>query len=1439
MPYVDLRDPYDTHIDEAYPNSNWYRYKYNNKYLIPAGEGNVAGFVERIRAFLKFTRTAWNVPAGANVTSATLYVYSQNINGSTSATHTVYANSSSWSPSTLTWNNHDKLGVHSGYRDTKSVGEYQWIAFDVSQYVKDALTNSTLRETGLRISNNPNGVYGWWTDFLAYGEGAYSPYIRVWYDALPPTISRAYAASDGTIAVEGGGKSGAAAVDVYKATSSGGSYSRFGVAADINTTTWGIKDAEKAAAPGAPTLGAVTAQDSSFGLSWSAGTQATLVRYYKALRRLSDGTASVLTSYVSGSVTPTLSRYVLQRRRSDSTVWSTIYDGSGTSFSDPNILPDYQYYYRVMAVNNQGTGSIWSNESSQGLTRPSAPTLETLAITSDLKFRLTGSSGSPEAMSVYMSSDGTNYSKLESFTGATTTYQRDILQQAAAPPSPVQKQPLIQPGLISLSWTQEVNPALKRWFKTSQTKNGVESLQSAPQMGSISPAVNIFVLERRILGVEANFREIWRGSDLSYSDINVVFDVVYEYRLRSGNAQGNYSTPSILQITSAKPAPPTALKVYQILTAEGHEALRVAGAGIAGADSLRIERSSDGGVSWSSVGNAILTGTAAGEEWHINDNPPHAAPNSPGWSPYSFLDSSGITLRWERASNPTTTYSYRAIRVVTDTEGTPSPIINAELRPEVASYTLERREAGGVFRPIASGLGAREHKDVLNDDPAFITALKSNMSYEYRLQAYNRRGLAGTYSIGKSFKTFDLPPTPPKIAIPKPVLSNGFPQGKTDVPSVEGVVRLGWSYSDASGSPQESYELAISYMVDSALKKRYWNGTSWGADGVVHNVKSRSSVVNVSTTLDAALGEAIRPGPSYTVHVKAYSEAGGSSTPVAAAETDTFRTAAEEETTWTFTVAVFDKAVFDLRRRVSRVQKNTFDLRRYVSNELPAQYEKSLLVTWEVEEQLPLEVRPEGWEGTGSSWPYTIFDNNMQPEPYGKIDFERDGVVKTFTADERGRLLLHLPQDLEPGQYTIRERGPSMAPRTTENYPVVDPAIIYSHGHRHGADGDDPIYGINDSQIAEDANILPRKIAGGAVLDALVSEFGSDFVAALEKRVSAGHANYAISGFGVTFDSPASTVSIAAGVCWANGRLRKPAAIAAVLASGVTYRAYVEEDAITVAETGSFPVDSCPLYVLTQTGGVLTTTDARLSHPNNTVAREATPVRWGARNTYDISYRSGSLGAYLETLEENWREHTRTESQRKQAFEADRNRVVLDIEREAAKRDRAAEAILAASYAVSLKHIYALQEGRPAPYLSQISAFSRAEGTSPLSTFVIKPSNRKAILPTNWSRAIPYILRTNRVNFAPSNYLEFVLLYENTGAIFEVLGSLNDVGYYRPQGLGLIRQFDSPAVGGGNDWQVSVYRMRVPNTGTEAVIELRCYGGAGGAVLRGYALHAA
>lgn len=1449
------------------------------------------------------------IPAGAIIDSAVLLLYAKYITTSNVLINTI-RNAGNWNWQTVNWDTKPSAGsLISG--DYVNAG---WNAWTVTSYVQAArFSSSELRTYGIRTVIGSDAVYGadFWDEHVEYSQ-----HIDVNYHANPPTIS-SLTTNNNNFILKGTNAAGTRTVVTSSATS-GGTYSNEGYA--TGGSSWTFSDPRTAPAPGDPSPSVAIVNGNDIKINWTLPSQSGITRHYKCFTVLDDGTTSGFSSSVGNLLTPSIVGYEIQRRTLQSTgtysSWSLIASGtySGREFIDTTLPTGTKAQYRVIAINSQTRNSP-GIEISSGIivVPPPAPVISSVTLENNNSFKVSGSkapltniSGGSRSIRILASSDGINYVAAAKIDTPTTDDWSIVLSPGAGGFNPATSPPNA-PNIsitynkekeISVGWNYSgltPNTGTRRYFKAENIVDGVVSNQSAAGNNTLFPSISSFRVDRKIEGLSDSFYstiypisgQISKGSDIGYTDANVQFGEKYIYRVYALNSFNQISTAITKNAATQIPNPPTVFPAKELINSDKSRKIRISGKDRNLAPAMFVQKQN--GTVWSDIPSAVNFGTSTtntlGEEWWIDDNSLNVSkPSVVNWSLGPVpVDTGGIYLRWTEPANPSLISTYRAFREMPGANNTPvrsNPSTNTSktITPYVTSYTIHRMtklKTGEIptveneFRQIATVLPAPGDET----PPTFFNhtdplEVESERTYVYKISATNNFGKTSTDSAEITISTFDRPPEIiPAPPIP-PMVSKPRPSGAINI-SGGGTIRFVWDYFHLENLLQKSYSLKATYVENGIEKSMHWSKNGWTNTGPVF-INSSNNFVDVNISEPDGT-QYFKNGINYKLNLKVRSQPSIGTVSINALE--------GESTTleWEITGAEAYTVYFPTQRVVKRTYTSYFDLyRKVINTQDTALGLPTLAVSWNVEPQLPLEVDDETWEGGGNSWIHTVFDYEGRPEPYAEIDFEKENYTRSFKCDSRGRIVLKIPDDVEPGIYTFRERGPSMAPRTTKDFSVVDPWLIYSHGKRHSIDGPDPIFGITNKQIADDANIHPSKLEGGESLGRLVDAYGSDMQEGLERVISAGHGFYVVEGLNIGVYTNGSS-SISAGVCWENERLREIGAENISFLSDGTFKVFVLEGKIRIEQRNSHPPKSTPLYTVIVSNSLLnaTITDDRISHPNLSTPTSNEPIRWGAGSTDDIVHNDDKL---VDVIKSN----IDTINNRKLSEEDLHNKFFNSVKETSSKINnynldisKSRETLLSIGYAGAMKQLYSiwnkkasenllldnssrLQEAGMIDVISYLSAIKNSginHNSSHISAFQTKDElssltnllivNGLGRLPNNWTKDTQYTLRTLRIEGAPAKILEFHLAYEDTKAKFDILGSQSSNGRYLPKKMTNLRTVKDDNLkqifGTVNNCYISTYRAVFDEPGDESTIELLCYGGnpGDGVRLRGFAIVAA
>jgi hypothetical protein len=1459
------------------------------------------------------SRMSWNdIPEGVTITSAKLELSVWRSHNNRSSKVRVLRNPGGWTDTLVTWNTKPGNGAVEDSGKTVSPGNrYE---FDITDWARDArFGNTNLRSYGVKTIHYNTVDFGMdipveGVDFYAtHGDHSSSlhPKIVITYELDNPTISNAAPnANQSRFSLSGTGSNGNMTVEVAESASG-----PWGFAFNENQVgSWSELFNVTAPKPGTPSI-TLTPSGTSIVVSWPGVSRTGVTRYFRAYNTLAGGGKSPYSNTRNSTLTPEIQKYEIYRydNINPTPVLIGTVTGTTTSFTDTAPPAGRQLTYVVYATNYQDVKSDGGfNSSSVTVSKPPTPTFTNLTIVNGDTFRLNGGSfplgSASNTLKVYLSTSVSgSYSHwatvvrdspgVNQTTGA---WQYDTSASASNPNPAVVNTASNLERTIRITWDTPSTPGVTRYFKVSAVVNGVESDLSSARSATISPTITRFILQRKLEGQsDFYFADIYDSSihgglKNTHDDTQIESGKSYVYRVISYNSQGKTSTSTPKTATPPLVGAPTIFdflaesmtgipKSRIITLPNGSQYTRITGAARNEATAVELERSLDGAV-WLSLGNTTLgapEGGTGSEEWWKNDEfLPVQAPRVPSWDLIEQpVDTDGIKLNWTRPTNVSSNFNYRAIRKFGDVRGIPSRVITANIQPFVTSYAIQRRlnplsgedftaendwtliktltpSQGNVLPPTSF---IDRPTGVIDPDTEeeVVNGILFDRTYDYRIVAINNFGVSSEVSVTKTFNTFSPPPPPPPPPDPiKPEVGNGRPRGTVDIAGTN-LIRLVWDYEHENDEPQKAYSLSITYDTGTPTTK-FWNGASWvNTPGTFVQSSNHYADVDFTTLPD---------DEDFNLTLIVEALGGGLSDPYS---------------DWPLTGAVTDTVFFPTRRIVTRTYTEKFPIYRRITTRSALDLSlPSLGLAWAVEPQLPLVVDDLDWEGGGNTWSWVVFDNEGRPEAYAELDFEKPGYERHFTCDSRGRINITIPDQLEPGIYTFRERGPSMAPRTIENFVVVDPWMIMSHGHRHSSEGPDPVYGITKEQISDTANIHPSQVEGAESLGDLVDAYGSNIQEGLERHLSAGHGFYVSEGLDAQAYTPGS-ITIEEGVAWENERLRDLTQTTLTVSTDGTYKIFVADSLIQIEKRNDFPPSSTPLYTLVVSGTLATgvVTDNRLRHPDTVTSGIATPVRWGAEKTNDIIHNDADLATTLSLRLNQIRDRFLTEETLHEEFRDEIERIQRVIDEYEADKRKAREAMLGLGYATYMKQLYNLFDKRAAQGLlldhniellrgqfddvvdylnnisnsgvksriSNLSAFQVGDELSSLTTLLIR--NGVATLPNNWTKGTQYTFRTLRIGGAPAKYLDFHVVYEYvTGQNFRVFGSQSSDGKYIPQSMNRIKTVKDNNLKSTfettRDCFIDTYRTYFDKEGDESTIEMLVTGGDSldGVRIRGFAI---
>lgn len=1460
MPYADMSVYADSWVGSDSPNLN---HVSSPRLRVGKDPFNTAF----LRSYMKVE--GWSsMPSGAHITRADFRFYVLQLEKTTVTTFRLQGNSDNWNPNIVTWSNQPTFATYTSDSNIV-VNNTGWFVGDALQFARNAYSNSNddiVRGIRLIEEDTPRDGFVRFAS-IDHSTKGFHPWMRVWYIALAPSTTSADSINGGSWArVVGGNVDEAWGVRLYRSLSENFSSPVYIGLANSGTVNWSLTDTTLIASnPNVPTnLTFTQLYGHSVRLKWDSSRQDNVLGYYRAKRVLSDGTESNYSS--SGTFTgahrvglrPEMKHYVVERRKGGEAVWEHVNtvaghaaDGVGgtyTRIQDVTQEIGVSYQYRIRGFNTQNRASTfltgWFT-----VEYPASPSIDTVTVSqgaTEDNFVISGTgNGTAEDMQLFMDTP----TGVE-FAGSITVganFSKNYLIDAPPPNAISQTSRDISWSKISLGWNIPSNPPLNRTFRVRQKINGRWSLFSLPLSGSFTPSISKYFLHR---DAGAGFVQISVPTTNLYDDTNITQGSTYSYRILAENSQGKRSGWIYTDAYRIPRALAPTLNKFNPLGGT----ISLFGGGVSGATKINVYLDQNSNEfraepSWVKVGEGVISG----DKWTFDHIPSSRPPFTVRWR-NSYVDDTGVHLRWGVSRNLPSEYYYRARREIDGLEGDPSIKLRTYSRPKVDNYILQRRKTPKVGTPltlenrwatIAEGF-IFSHDDISTD---------SVSEYDYRVCAVNEYGKRGNFSVLKTFDTNDPPmasDTPVEMISP-PYISSPEPRGKVKDTSK---LMVSWMYADRRNSPQLLYKLKVEWIDDlGALVERWWDGFTW----VNYEIEVESS------TSSARVTDIFDKHRTYTFRLRVLSEDKMMEQgEVIMAQTDTGYT---EDLVWQMQTTSYYSSHFDTRREVRRQYSQNHDTYRKVVSRNPEEG-FGIKVVWNVREQIPFDVDNDVWEGGSHTWSHVVDNDNGLPEPYAKIDFvDEEGITQTFTTDLRGRINLLIPDDLKPGIYTMRERGTTFPPRTTERKAIGDTWLVYHHGHRHAEDGYDPIVGITRNQIAPDANIDAGMVEGADSLKFIVDSYGPDFLLNLEKRIYSGYGNFVIEGMDASWLSGVLTVS--AGVCIEGGRVREMIQNTFNLLTA-TYYVYVFGGEMIAEERIDFPPDSAPLYVVTvNADGTATIDDRRLRHPDNIEGKTVNPVRWGASSTADIDHDGVTLGEVLRYRIKNYEEQKLKQETLENEFYGNNQEIQSLLDENDKNTRKAKEALLSIDYVNSMRVLYSLFEKHKAeealvesreylqdtgldktlnyletmesgvsPLVNYVSNFSFKDELSSLTTLLVREG--LATLPHNWTPNIKYILRTLTISTPPVDSLEFHVVYEDLGQTMEAYGSLSSNDFYYPRRMHskrVVRDDNLKALFGTTN-DVFIETFRCDGEGDQAIVELLLTGGIqeDGVKIRGWAV---
>ena len=418
--------------------------------------------------------------------------------------------------------------------------------------------------------------------------------------------------------------------------------------------------------------------------------------------------------------------------------WLAIGTTASTSLNDTGLTPDTSYQYRVVATNAIGESAPSATVTATTLVAPPAAPMglsATPVSSTEIQLSWTASDGASDYRIERSINGGDSWTTAgrsatpafhDAGLTANTTYAYRVIATNAggdsAPSATASATTLVAPpnAPTGVTATAVSSSQIDVIWSASSGATGYRVEQSSNGGASWSPAATL------------------TASPLH--DIGLTASTTYTYRVIATNAGGDSLPSATASATTlvAPPAAPTSVTASVVSSTE----ISVGWAASSGATGYRVERSANGGASWSVVGTTATT---------------------------SFNDT---------ALTPETTYQYRIIATNAGGDSTPSTIASATTPPGApgvpsgvaatavsstqidvswtasggaTGYRVERTADGGASWAVAGTTAATTLSDV---------GLTPATTYGYRVIATNTGGESAPSATANATTTVAPPPAP-------------------------------------------------------------------------------------------------------------------------------------------------------------------------------------------------------------------------------------------------------------------------------------------------------------------------------------------------------------------------------------------------------------------------------------------------------------------------------------------------------------------------------------------------------------------------------------------------------------------------------------------------------------------------------------------------------
>src|SRR2546426_734387 len=582
-----------------------------------------------------------------------------------------------------------------------------------------------------------------------------------------------------------------------------------------------------AVAPSSPTgLAATAVASSQISLSWTAPA---------------DNGGSAVTGYK------------IERTTDGGTTWSILVANTGstaTTYSDTGLAHTTTYTYRVSAINSVGTGSASNSASATTLAvAPSSPTGLAATAVSSSQISLSWSvpadnGGSPlTGYKVERSTDGgTTWTILVANTGsAATAYSDTGLTHTTTYTyrvSAINSVGTSSTSSTAPATTLAVAPSTPTGLTATTVSASQISLSWSAPADNGGSAISVYNFEWSTAAATA-FSTLSPNDALpisAYSDTGLTHATTYTYRVSAINSVGTSSPSSTASATTLAVAPstPTGLTATTVSSSQISLSWTAPNNGGSAITGDKIERSTDGGTTWST----LVANTGSSAAGYSDTGLVHTTTYT---YRVSAINSVGTSSTSSMASATTLAAAPSSPTGVTATTVSSSQVNLSWTAPSdnggsaITGYMIERSADGGSTwsKLVANtGITGTTYSDI---------GLAHGATYTYRVSAINSIG-TGSPSSTASATTLAVTASP----------LNGL--SATTVSSSQ--INLSWAPpSDNGGSAITGYK----------IERSGDGGTSWS-----------TLVANTGGTTTTYTDTGLAHGTTYTYRVSSINSVGTS-----------------------------------------------------------------------------------------------------------------------------------------------------------------------------------------------------------------------------------------------------------------------------------------------------------------------------------------------------------------------------------------------------------------------------------------------------------------------------------------------------------------------------------------------------------------------------------